>query len=139
MTSTNSEKEEIIEEVKQQLAAANAQELLTKMTEKCFCKCITRPGAQLNSSEQKCISMCMDRFIDSWNLVSRAYGTRIQREQNRINAHDYRGALRYEFLPPAEVVSNEQHLNITRRLREVFCLPTNTLNEKSLNSLLVMR
>uniref|UniRef100_A0A1B0B0X8 Mitochondrial import inner membrane translocase subunit n=1 Tax=Glossina palpalis gambiensis TaxID=67801 RepID=A0A1B0B0X8_9MUSC len=85
MTSTNSEKEEIIEEVKQQLAAANAQELLTKMTEKCFCKCITRPGAQLNSSEQKCISMCMDRFIDSWNLVSRAYGTRIQREQNRIN------------------------------------------------------
>uniref|UniRef100_A0A1A9UMP9 Mitochondrial import inner membrane translocase subunit n=1 Tax=Glossina austeni TaxID=7395 RepID=A0A1A9UMP9_GLOAU len=84
MTSTTSEKEEIIEEVKQQLAAANAQELLTKMTEKCFCKCITRPGAQLNSSEQKCISMCMDRFIDSWNLVSRAYGTRIQREQNRI-------------------------------------------------------
>uniref|UniRef100_A0A1B0FQB8 Mitochondrial import inner membrane translocase subunit n=1 Tax=Glossina morsitans morsitans TaxID=37546 RepID=A0A1B0FQB8_GLOMM len=84
MTSTTSEKEEIIEEVKQQLAAANAQELLTKMTEKCFCKCITRPGAQLNSSEQKCISMCMDRFIDSWNLVSRAYGTRIQREQNRM-------------------------------------------------------
>ncbi|KNC22379.1 hypothetical protein FF38_08815 [Lucilia cuprina] len=32
----------------------------------------------------KCISMCMDRFMDSWNLVSRTYGNRLQREQNKI-------------------------------------------------------
>ncbi|KAL9878268.1 mitochondrial import inner membrane translocase subunit Tim13 [Glossina fuscipes] len=81
---SNNEKGELIEQVKQQIAVANAQELLTKMTEKCFNKCIIKPGVQLDSSEQKCISMCMDRFMDSWNLVSRAYGSRIQREQNRM-------------------------------------------------------
>ncbi|XP_037812287.1 mitochondrial import inner membrane translocase subunit Tim13 [Lucilia sericata] len=78
------EKGELMDQVKQQIAVANAQELLTKMTEKCFNKCINKPGVSLDSSEQKCISMCMDRFMDSWNLVSRTYGNRLQREQNKI-------------------------------------------------------
>jgi len=81
---SNSEKGELMEQVKQQIAVANAQELLTKMTEKCFKKCIGKPGVSLDSSEQKCISMCMDRFMDSWNLVSRTYGNRLQREQNKM-------------------------------------------------------
>ncbi|XP_049316868.1 mitochondrial import inner membrane translocase subunit Tim13 [Bactrocera dorsalis] len=78
------EKEELIGQVKQQIAVANAQELLTKMTEKCFKKCVAKPGVQLDSSEQKCISMCMDRYMDSWNLVSRTYSNRLLREQNKM-------------------------------------------------------
>ncbi|XP_054742870.1 mitochondrial import inner membrane translocase subunit Tim13 [Anastrepha obliqua] len=81
---SNSEKVELIEQVKQQIAVANAQELLTKMTEKCFKKCISKPGVTLDSSEQKCISMCMDRYMDSWNLVSRTYSNRLQREQSKM-------------------------------------------------------
>ncbi|XP_037949748.1 mitochondrial import inner membrane translocase subunit Tim13-like [Teleopsis dalmanni] len=81
---SGADKGELIEQVRQQIAVANAQELLTKMTEKCFKKCVGKPGVTLDSSEQKCISMCMDRFMDSWNLVSRAYGTRLQREQNKM-------------------------------------------------------
>ncbi|XP_014244755.1 mitochondrial import inner membrane translocase subunit Tim13 [Cimex lectularius] len=76
-------KDELMETVKQQIAVANAQELLTKMTEKCFKKCIGKPGASLDSSEQKCVLMCMDRYMDSWNLVSKTYGNRIQRERDR--------------------------------------------------------
>ncbi|XP_053695162.1 mitochondrial import inner membrane translocase subunit Tim13-like [Sabethes cyaneus] len=75
------QKDELMSQVKQQIALANAQELLTKMTEKCFKKCIAKPGTELDSSEQKCIAMCMDRYMDSWNLVSRTYTQRIQREQ----------------------------------------------------------
>ena len=30
---------------------------------------------------QKCVAMCMDRYMDAWNLVSRAYGSRLQRER----------------------------------------------------------
>ncbi|XP_055547833.1 mitochondrial import inner membrane translocase subunit Tim13-like [Wyeomyia smithii] len=75
------QKDELMSQVKQQIALANAQELLTKMTEKCFKKCIGKPGTELDSSEQKCIAMCMDRYMDSWNLVSRTYTQRIQREQ----------------------------------------------------------
>lgn len=54
------------------------------MTEKCFQKCIAKPGTVLESYEQKCISMCMDRFMDSWNLVSRSYAQRLQRERQNM-------------------------------------------------------
>lgn len=81
---TGPQKDELMDQVKQQIAVANAQELLTKMTEKCFKKCINKPGTSLDSSEQKCIAMCMDRYMDSWNLVSRTYSGRIQRERHNM-------------------------------------------------------
>ncbi|XP_046687557.1 mitochondrial import inner membrane translocase subunit Tim13-A-like [Homalodisca vitripennis] len=80
---TNTQKDELMEQVKQQIAVANAQELLTKMTEKCFRKCVQTPGTSLSTSEQKCVAMCMDRYMDSWNTVSRAYSNRIERERAR--------------------------------------------------------
>nr|CAD7410630.1 unnamed protein product [Timema poppensis] len=108
---SGSQKDELMDQVKQQIAVANAQELLTvssdsldhvtpkisfriafnmfklffqKMTEKCFKKCINKPGTTLDSSEQKCVAMCMDRYMDSWNLVSRAYSSRLQKERHRL-------------------------------------------------------
>jgi len=78
------QKDELMEQVKQQIAVANAQELLTKMTEKCFKKCIIKPGTSLDSTEQKCVAMCMDRYMDAWNLVSKAYSNRLQRERQRV-------------------------------------------------------
>ncbi|KAL8578089.1 Mitochondrial import inner membrane translocase subunit Tim13 [Nucella lapillus] len=77
------DKEQLMDQVKQQIALANAQELLQKMSEKCYKKCISKPGSALDNSEQKCIAMCMDRYMDSWNLVSRVYSSRLQRERNR--------------------------------------------------------
>ncbi|KAK9744979.1 Tim10/DDP family zinc finger [Popillia japonica] len=81
---SSAQKDELMDQVKQQIAVANAQELLTKMTEKCFKKCISKPGTSLDSSEQKCVAMCMDRYMDSWNLISRAYSQRIERERHRM-------------------------------------------------------
>lgn len=72
---SGSQRDELMQQVKQQIAVANAQELLTvpdmctiigpgwlnvhvfyaylqKMTEKCFKKCIGKPGTSLDSSEQ---------------------------------------------------------------------------------------
>lgn len=80
---TGAQREELIGQVKQQLAVANAQELLTKMSEKCFKKCVYKPSSSLDSTEQKCIAMCMDRYMDSWNLVSKTYSTRLQKESMR--------------------------------------------------------
>lgn len=77
------DKDQLMDAVKQQIAVANAQELLQKMSDKCFKKCIAKPGSSLDNSEQKCIAMCMDRYMDSWNLVSRTYATRLQRESGR--------------------------------------------------------
>lgn len=83
MAAASMEKGELMSQVKQQIALANAQELLAKMTHKCFTKCIQKPGKALDNSDQRCISQCMDRFMDAWNLVSRTYGNRLQREQYR--------------------------------------------------------
>ncbi|XP_044055906.1 mitochondrial import inner membrane translocase subunit Tim13 [Siniperca chuatsi] len=74
----------IMEQVKVQIAVANAQELLQRMTDKCFKKCIGKPGSTLDNSEQKCIAMCMDRYMDAWNTVSRTYNSRLQRERARM-------------------------------------------------------
>ncbi|KAH8378572.1 hypothetical protein KR009_000008 [Drosophila setifemur] len=82
MQASNMDKEELMSQVKQQIALANAQEMLSKITKKCFKKCIQRPGKALDTSEQRCISQCMDRYMDTWNLVSRTYGNRLQREQH---------------------------------------------------------
>ena len=78
------DKDAIIEGVKQQLAVANFQELLQKMTDKCYSKCITKPGPKLDNSESKCITLCMDRYMDVWNQTSKAYSQRIQMEGQRM-------------------------------------------------------
>lgn len=70
--------EELMDQIKQQLAIANVQVLIQKMTEKCFAKCITKPGSSLDNSEQKCVAMCMDRYTDSYGVVSKAYVNRLR-------------------------------------------------------------
>ncbi|NXM21799.1 TI13A translocase, partial [Ploceus nigricollis] len=77
----------IMEQVKVQIAPEPPDRAAThglspqRMTDKCFRKCIGKPGGALDNSEQKCIAMCMDRYMDSWNTVSRAYNSRLQRER----------------------------------------------------------
>ncbi|XP_017796743.1 PREDICTED: mitochondrial import inner membrane translocase subunit Tim13 [Habropoda laboriosa] len=81
---TDKERNELMQQIKQELAVANAQELLSKMSEKCFKKCVLRPGTSLDSSEQKCVAMCMDRYMDAYNLVLKTYSARIQKEHDRL-------------------------------------------------------
>ena len=59
---SSSQKDELMTQVRNQMIIANTQELLSKMSEKCFKKCVGKPGSDgLDNSEQKCIAMCMDR------------------------------------------------------------------------------
>merc|ERR1712025_143470 len=70
----------VMQQVQQQIAVAQAQELLSKMSDKCFKKCITKPGSSLDNSEQKCLAMCMDRYMEAWNLVSQSFTKRLSQE-----------------------------------------------------------
>ncbi|XP_066978023.1 mitochondrial import inner membrane translocase subunit Tim13 isoform X2 [Macrobrachium rosenbergii] len=58
---TSSQREELMDQVKQQIVIANTQELLTKMGEKCFSKCISKPGSSLDSSEQILVLACLTK------------------------------------------------------------------------------
>ena len=95
------QKGEIMQAVQQQVALANMQELLQKVTDKCFKKCITSPGSSLGSSDQKCLSLCMDRsdksppilslytfpasrYMDSFNIVSKVYTKKLMQERSKL-------------------------------------------------------
>ncbi|CAH7674800.1 Tim10/DDP family zinc finger-domain-containing protein [Phakopsora pachyrhizi] len=84
LSSSNSSKaEQLKQEVTQQLALANAQELINKINEKCYARCITSPSNSISSREQKLISNCMDRYLEAYNIVSRTYVDRITKERTQ--------------------------------------------------------
>ncbi|WOO86145.1 Mitochondrial import inner membrane translocase subunit TIM13 [Vanrija pseudolonga] len=74
--------EQIKLQVQQELAAAGAQQLINKITENCFAKCVTRPGPTLGSSEERCLSQCMVLYMAAFDQTSRSYVARVSRERS---------------------------------------------------------
>ncbi|KXS11767.1 hypothetical protein M427DRAFT_60216 [Gonapodya prolifera JEL478] len=70
----------IQEQVRQEVAVANFQDLLQRINTKCFAKCITKPGPRLDGSEEVCLSRCTERYIEAWNVVSSTLKRRMERE-----------------------------------------------------------
>ncbi|ORY70167.1 Tim10/DDP family zinc finger-domain-containing protein [Pseudomassariella vexata] len=78
---SESVKAEVIKQVRTQYAMNNARELIEKVNEHCFQKCIPKPGSSLSSGEQICFTQCMEKYMSAWNQVSTTYIKRLQREQ----------------------------------------------------------
>lgn len=70
--------QEIKDSIAQELALANATELVSKITENCFDKCIQQPGPSLNPTEDGCVTQCLEKYMRSWNVISKSYINRIQ-------------------------------------------------------------
>ena len=51
-----------------------------KLNEHCFERCVPKPGSSLSSTETTCYTYCMEKYMASWNTVSRQYVARIQRD-----------------------------------------------------------
>ncbi|KAJ1837491.1 protein translocase subunit, partial [Coemansia sp. RSA 2708] len=66
-------KDDVMQQVKSELAMANAQELISNINKHCFKLCVPRPGSSLSSSEQDSLGRCVDKYLASWDTVSRAY------------------------------------------------------------------
>ncbi|CAA2990527.1 mitochondrial import inner membrane translocase subunit Tim13-like [Olea europaea subsp. europaea] len=64
--------EDLMGQLKVQLAQAYAEEFLETVRGKCFEKCITKPGSSLSGSESSCISRCVDRYIEAPGIIGRA-------------------------------------------------------------------
>ncbi|KAF9067204.1 Tim10/DDP family zinc finger-domain-containing protein [Rhodocollybia butyracea] len=77
-----SRKEKLMDQVRTELAQANAQQLMNNMNERCFKACVTKPGDSLSSSEQTCLTRCLDRFMETFNIVSRTYVARLAKERS---------------------------------------------------------
>mmetsp|Transcript_24206 Transcript_24206/g.59448 ORF Transcript_24206/g.59448 Transcript_24206/m.59448 type:complete len:82 (-) Transcript_24206:2285-2530(-) len=62
--------EAVMQQVQSELANAYAQEFFTTVREKCFAKCIQKPGSSLSSGEAQCIARCTDRYVDATRMIS---------------------------------------------------------------------
>lgn len=47
---------------------------------------MAEPGASLSSKERTCLSTCMEKYIDGWNVVSKTYVSRLQKEGAAMQA-----------------------------------------------------
>ena len=54
-----------------------------KVNEHCFEKCIPKPGSSLSSGDTTCLTQCMEKYMATWNTVSRQYINRIQQESGK--------------------------------------------------------
>ncbi|KAF8876739.1 Tim10/DDP family zinc finger-domain-containing protein [Infundibulicybe gibba] len=81
-------KEAMMSSVRNEIALANAQELMNKASDRCFLKCVTKPGSSLSSSEQTCLSRCLERYMEAFNIVSRTYISRVGREREGQTSAD---------------------------------------------------
>ncbi|KAK4423170.1 Mitochondrial import inner membrane translocase subunit Tim13 [Sesamum alatum] len=57
--------DDLMDQLKLQLAQAYAEEFLETVRGKCFDKCITKPGSSLSGGESSCISRCVERYIEA--------------------------------------------------------------------------
>ncbi|KAF1988059.1 hypothetical protein K402DRAFT_392332 [Aulographum hederae CBS 113979] len=73
-------KTNLMNQVRQEAAVSNARQLIEKINEHCFERCVPKPGSSLSSTEEKCFSTCMEKYMSGWNAVSRQYVARLQRE-----------------------------------------------------------
>ncbi|KAJ2159683.1 protein translocase subunit [Coemansia sp. RSA 552] len=76
-------KEEVMNQVRSEMAVANAQALIGNINRHCFKLCVQNPAASLSSSEEASLSRCVDKYLSSWDTVSRAYMTHLQQQQQQ--------------------------------------------------------
>ncbi|PAV62529.1 hypothetical protein WR25_00156 [Diploscapter pachys] len=77
---TPEQQAQVLQGIKQQAALASAQGLIAELSEKCSVKCVSSPGSSLSSGEKQCLQRCLDRFMESWNLISTTLQKRLQEE-----------------------------------------------------------
>ncbi|KZP27307.1 hypothetical protein FIBSPDRAFT_1040189 [Athelia psychrophila] len=80
-------KQQIMQSVRSEIALSNAQELITTTNDKCFAKCILKPSTSLSSSEETCLTRCLDRYMEAFNIVSRTYVSRLSKERLEAQAN----------------------------------------------------
>ncbi|EAS34360.3 mitochondrial intermembrane space translocase subunit Tim [Coccidioides immitis RS] len=74
----------IIQQLQSESAITNARTLMEKINSNCFEKCISSPpGSTFSSKDQTCLTACMEKYISLWNATSRAYVSRLSREQEK--------------------------------------------------------
>jgi import inner membrane translocase subunit TIM13 len=73
------QQEEYLANVRNELQSQMMQELMTKITERCFSRCAAKTGNYLEYKEQTCLSNCVDRYMETMTVVNQALASRHKR------------------------------------------------------------
>jgi import inner membrane translocase subunit TIM8 len=65
--------------IEQQQQMVHVQQLIATLTDVCWDKCISTPGASLSGKETNCVSQCAQRFIDATQYI-------LQRAQHKAGS-----------------------------------------------------
>eukprot|EP00039_Didymoeca_costata_P018732 m.334730 g.334730 ORF g.334730 m.334730 type:complete len:96 (+) comp17421_c0_seq1:776-1063(+) len=60
-------------QLQQRIDAEQLQMMVQLQQQQCFKRCIPKPGDRISSYEKECISNCVDRFNESYELVTKSY------------------------------------------------------------------
>eukprot|EP01035_Chromulina_nebulosa_P023624 gene23624-30635_t len=72
MAATAAQQQEYLNKLREQMQSQVVQEVMNKMSEKCFKLCVTKKsGSHLDSYESTCIVNCMDRYMETVQVVSK--------------------------------------------------------------------
>ncbi|KAH7447077.1 hypothetical protein KP509_01G090000 [Ceratopteris richardii] len=72
--------EDLVDQLKIQLAEAYAQDMFERILDKCFSKCVQKPSSSLGGSESSCISSCTERYMDALRIISETVVSKSQQE-----------------------------------------------------------
>lgn len=64
--------------LEKQKAQVNAQ--IHEFNDICWSKCIGKPGSKLDGASEKCLSNCVDRFIDTSLLITNRFALLLQKQ-----------------------------------------------------------
>ncbi|XXQ31132.1 Mitochondrial import inner membrane translocase subunit [Plasmodiophora brassicae] len=65
-----------LERISKTNEAQMVQQMFAMMTDKCFLKCIEKPGSQLSRSDKSCLENCMERYLDVTKICGEAVASR---------------------------------------------------------------
>uniref|UniRef100_A0A914I4X7 Mitochondrial import inner membrane translocase subunit n=1 Tax=Globodera rostochiensis TaxID=31243 RepID=A0A914I4X7_GLORO len=74
----------ILEDVRREANTQTVLSLVSAFSEKCTQRCITSPGLSLSGSEKQCLQRCVDRWMDSFNIVASTFAVKAQREMSGL-------------------------------------------------------
>lgn len=75
---TPQQQDAYLAQMKQQVQVQFMQDLIHKVTDQCYKKCTTPSGDGLTSREKGCMANCMDRYMETMQVVNESLSARGQ-------------------------------------------------------------
>ena len=67
---TPQQQDAYLAQMRQQVQVQFMQDLIHKVTDQCYKKCTTPSGSGLTSREKDCMANCMDRYMETMQIVN---------------------------------------------------------------------